>query len=162
MSKEIATWKASFQHKGVDAKKVYTALQKLPDVTAEGFVDAAASPKHPAHKLFEWDDTTAAHQYRLEQARGIIRCLVTYKERIPTPVRVLHVVEKAPRGSGNVTRYGTIDEVMENREAYDNLLLSALRELQAFRRRYAALSELQLLMPVIDQEVERLQGVMSQ
>lgn len=36
-------------------------------------VRAAASEEHPLHPSFEWNDATAAHQHRLNQARAILR-----------------------------------------------------------------------------------------
>lgn len=35
-------------------------------------VNIARDADHPLHAMFEWDDTAAAHKYRLEQARGLI------------------------------------------------------------------------------------------
>lgn len=39
----------------------------------EEFVLEARSKQHPAHKWFTWDDTKAAHQWRLVQARQFVR-----------------------------------------------------------------------------------------
>lgn len=33
------------------------------------FAEEAADPEHPAHEWFEWDDTTAAREHRVWQAR---------------------------------------------------------------------------------------------
>jgi len=35
-------------------------------------VKVARSPSHPLHKRFDWDDTKAAHKWRLSQARDLI------------------------------------------------------------------------------------------
>lgn len=35
-------------------------------------VDTARDPKHVLHGIFEWDDSKAAHQHRLYQARDLI------------------------------------------------------------------------------------------
>ena len=54
-------------------------------LTAETVLDDAYNPNSPLHAQFEWDDTVAAHQYRLVQARQIIRGVqVSVMER---PVR---------------------------------------------------------------------------
>ena len=39
----------------------------------EEFVIEARSPNHPAHGWFTWDDSAAAHRYRLQQARQFVR-----------------------------------------------------------------------------------------
>ena len=40
---------------------------------AKEFVDAAASSQHPAHKWFTWDDSAAARQQRIWEARQFVR-----------------------------------------------------------------------------------------
>ena len=40
---------------------------KLPD-----FLEAAKDPDHPAHGYFDWNDDTAAHLYRIQQARVFV------------------------------------------------------------------------------------------
>lgn len=42
-------------------------------LSAEHVVEAARHPRHPLHPAFEWNNARAAHQHRLEQARGMIR-----------------------------------------------------------------------------------------
>jgi hypothetical protein len=41
-------------------------------ITAEQLVNAARDDDSPLHDYFEWDDTTAAHQWRITQARALI------------------------------------------------------------------------------------------
>ncbi|HAZ61006.1 MAG TPA: hypothetical protein DCY89_05470 [Gammaproteobacteria bacterium] len=36
-------------------------------------VEAATDPESPLHDAFDWDDSAAAHKYRLVQARSMIR-----------------------------------------------------------------------------------------
>jgi hypothetical protein len=57
------------------AMDVMQALAKANGgtITPEALVDAARDKESPLHEYFEWDDATAAHQYRLEQARRMIR-----------------------------------------------------------------------------------------
>jgi hypothetical protein len=44
---------------------------------AEAVVEFARNPKTELHRHFDWDDTSAATAWRLEQARQIIRVRVT-------------------------------------------------------------------------------------
>lgn len=41
-------------------------------LTPLAVVEAARAKKNPLHAAFEWDDSAAAHQYRLTQARRLI------------------------------------------------------------------------------------------
>ena len=49
------------------------------------FLNAARSPKHPAHGYFEWDDKKASHQWRLKQARDFARIKI-----IPSKTEEVH------------------------------------------------------------------------
>jgi len=42
-------------------------------LTPDNVVDAAQNAASPLHSWFEWDDDAAAHMYRVEQARHLIR-----------------------------------------------------------------------------------------
>lgn len=42
-------------------------------LTPNAVLDDARDASSPLHDQFEWDDTEAAHQYRLQQARALIR-----------------------------------------------------------------------------------------
>lgn len=62
-------------------------------LTPELVVKDATSPKSPLHDYFEWDDDIAAHKFRLEQARTLIRSVevrITVEDievRVPRYVR---------------------------------------------------------------------------
>lgn len=62
-------------------------------MSAELVVKAASDPDHVFHPHFEWDDAKAAHQYRLETARHLIRSVrievtITGGERVVVPIYV--------------------------------------------------------------------------
>ena len=42
-------------------------------LTPDDVLSEASNPKSPLHDQFTWDDTAAAHQWRLSQARELIR-----------------------------------------------------------------------------------------
>lgn len=55
-------------------------------ITAEEVLARAEDPNNPLHRMFEWDDARAAHQHRLETARGLIRsCVVRTQQREVIP-----------------------------------------------------------------------------
>ena len=52
---------------------IIVAIEKKKGlITPNDLVNQARSESSPIHNLFEWDDTEAASQYRLSQARNII------------------------------------------------------------------------------------------
>jgi len=75
-------------------------------ITPDAVVRAAAEEASPLHRHFEWDDTEAAHAFRLEQARTLIRSvrvLVTTEERTLTTVRYVRDPSVDPDEQGYVS-----------------------------------------------------------
>jgi len=61
------------------SKEVIEELQRIgaaEGLKASNVVKSARSKSSPLHAQFEWDDTKAGHEYRLQQARGLIRIAV--------------------------------------------------------------------------------------
>lgn len=57
-------------------------------LTPDLIVEDARNPSSPLHEEFEWDDTVAAHQHRLSQARTVIRTIhITDHYRTATILR---------------------------------------------------------------------------
>lgn len=80
-------------------------------LSPEQVLDHAADPKSPLHRCFEWNPEKAAHAYRLDQARALIRTvryeIQTRKQTVST-VRYVHDV-RAERDQGYV-RVERVDE----------------------------------------------------
>lgn len=102
------------------------------------------------HSLFEWDDSKAAHEYRLEQARHIIRAQVIFNEIAQDKIRI-YVSLPEDRG---VDSYRPVVAVLSETQKRQQLLACALAELQAFSRKYKVLTELANVF----KEIERLRG----
>jgi len=112
------------------------------ELLPEDVVEAARPPRSPLHSRFTWDDSEAAHQYRLWQARQLIRVKVSYlkvgDDEIASRVFVSLSSDRCRDGGG----YRTITSVMNNSVWRDQLLLDALEEMRRFKEKYATLKEL--------------------
>lgn len=107
----------------------------------EDVVEAARPPHHPLHDKFEWDDGEAAHQYRLEQARRLIRVTVTMLPAMKGHRVVRSFTSLTPdREKGGGYRETVV--VLSNPDMRKQMLADAMDELRAFRRKYAVLTEL--------------------
>ena len=106
-------------------------------------VKFALNPETVLHERFEWDDTEAAAQYRLEQARRIIRFTVHVVQEGKPPIRT-YVSLESDRAQHD--SYRSVVDVMMNHGLRTTLLAQALREAESWRARYEHLAELQ---PVI-------------
>jgi len=112
-------------------------------ITPESIVDKARIKSSVLHSLFEWDNTQAAKLYRIEQARALIRNIVTVtvfsevKADPIAPVRAfVHIVD------GTVKGYKTISTVINSPHDYNYMMICACQELIAFTRKYGLLSQL--------------------
>ncbi len=114
-------------------------------------VSFARDPETALHKRFEWDDTEAAIEYRLEQARHIIRVTVCLVGDNPDPIHAYVSLISDRKGSDS---YRSIEEVMRSPKLREELVAQALREANSWRSRYERFSE---LAPIV-KEIKRAQG----
>jgi len=115
-------------------------------LTPEAVVESAKDENSPLHPFFDWDDTEAARKWRIVQARRLIRLSVTVIKPEVEPVRAF---VSLPKDRG-VNGYRSTVQVLSDEDLREQLLECALRELQAFRRKYAMLSALKELFEVAD------------
>lgn len=100
-------------------------------LTAEQVVSEATDPSSPLHGAFEWDDSMAAHRFRLDQARDLIRRVearLTVEEGRTTKVRAIVNID----GIGYVP---TVD-ALEQPDLRDRLFAQMRRDVERFIARY--------------------------
>ncbi|MBE3134791.1 MAG: hypothetical protein IMZ55_15080 [Acidobacteria bacterium] len=109
-------------------------------LVAEEVVEFATDPKTALHDRFLWDDSIAAHQYRIWQAREIIRVAVTIVPKADQQTRayVSLMADREREGGG----YRTMIDVLTDSDHRDALLQEALAELNRLREKYKVLKEL--------------------
>lgn len=118
----------------------------------EDVVEKAKNPKSALHGAFTWDDSEAAKQYRLEQARRLIRVTVEYIPSTKSEIRS-YVAVKAERYENGGYRH--LPTLLKSDAGRKSVLETALWELETFQRKYAAVEEL----VGIFEEIRRLRKV---
>lgn len=149
MSDDTYHWAAGY-HAKVEAEKAGRALARLAkdgELSAEQVLSAAKSERSPLHPVFEWDDTTAAHEYRLTQARTLTRSLRIVTAEHPEPERVYFHV-KIVEG---LDAYVTSARVLSDPELYEVLKAQALAAITSARDRYREVDELGAVWAAVDQ-----------
>jgi hypothetical protein len=105
-------------------------------------VEAARNAASPLHPHFEWDDSIAAQNYRIWQARDLlikVKVILDGPNETQVPTRVF--VSLTPdRHSGD--GYRPLDVVLANTSLRNQLLEDALHEMERFQAKYATLREL--------------------
>lgn len=118
------------------------------ELTPQDILDDARHDNSPLHSFFEWDDGAAAEQYRLQQARGLIRAVVAVYVREDKPaVRTkayVHINEPS------APHYREATHAMSQQKTRKMVLDRALNELKAWKARYRDLEEFASLIDIID------------
>ena len=125
---------------GEELDRIY---QKYGELQPSTIVDESRVSSAPLHGCFEWNDQTAAEKYRETQAREIVRQITVVSETTNNQpnVRAFVHVQSA---------YHPISKVINNEENMEELLLTALKELSAFRAKYNTLEKLKPVFDLID------------
>lgn len=151
MVQTIIKWSLKDLYKA-DASKCYEEIQQIGDeVKPEQVLDKARDPKAELHKCFDWDDSSAAEKYRLQQARQVINHLIVIKrdeedeEKEPIQFRVMMKNDRT-HDSG----YKQTIVMVKDEDEYQKLLAQAYSELHSFKQKYSCLSELAEILALID------------
>ena len=97
-------------------------------------LDYARDPASPLHKYFEWDDTEAAEQYRIDQARQLIRSVnITVPAQVPVRMRafVSLASDRGTKGGG----YRSTMDVMSKKKLRHQLAADIFRQVEMWEAR---------------------------
>lgn len=127
------------------AGEVCAELEAKNELTAKNLLEVSRPEQAPLHKAFEWDDETAAENWREQQARHIINSLVV---NVDAPhVESVRCFFKVTQTTPN---YRSLQAILKEEDSARALLDNALRELETFRAKYFAIKELQGVISEID------------
>lgn len=133
-----------------DPKVVAAALlavrEKYSDLTPNAVVAEASNPDHELHRYFEWDDSEAARQYRLEQARRLIRCVVEVRSESDVRPRAFHLTVTKDEGR---RVYTPIEEVLADPDMTRQVVGDVRMALAALRRKLEGLEHVSRLVDAI-------------
>ena len=141
----MATYKyrAGFRPALKDPQIVGDKLQELRDknngLTASIIIEDAKKKKSVLHGAFDWNDTSAAHQWRLHSARHLMRSVEIVSTSAEGDTRSLpaFVFVKTDEGP----RYETIAKVLSDDELRIQVLNKALKEFEQWQQRYKEYEE---------------------
>jgi len=136
-----------------DAGKVMESIEERDGkVTAQSFLDESRPEESPTHGCFEWDDAVAAEKYRLDQAQHTILDLVVTVEHNNEEKKIPAFVNVTTSGNAE---YVTTSVAYTRVESRGVVLRNALKELEAFQRKYAKLTELTDVFDAIEKTVRK-------
>lgn len=119
---------------GEELDRIYQekGVLRPEDVLAE-----AESEDSPLHQAFEWDDTAAARQHRLSQARRLIVSVRVIDSPVQTAVPAYVSVRTPEHGRG----YMPTAEAMSDEQIRNRVLMEVQQFVEGMQRRYAHFRE---------------------
>ena len=145
----------------VDAETFGGMVERLADgapvhaVAPEAVVDEAAKRGSPIKRLFNWDDRSAAHAHRIQQARKFIGMLevVVVEQRTgrATSSRAFYSIV-----SDEGRAYMAHDRVLTDRDARLHVIGDARRDLERFLAKYGT------VLRLFGNYIPKLQGVINE
>lgn len=131
--------------KGINADEAAQELERIRtkygSLKPEYVVKESEQKSALLHGCFVWDDESAAEQYRICQARDLIRniTVVVNNEEVSVCVRAFVNVREQP---DTLRSYVPISVATNNEDAYKDLLKQSLADMRSFIVKYRNLTEL--------------------
>lgn len=129
-------------------------------LTPEQVVEDAKEPTSPLHDYFMWDNAKAAAQWRLDQARYLMRSITVVIKREDTKeeesARYLYNIKSVPVDEEIQQVYVPIQRVMAEEDLRSQVIEEALRKIEHWRARYRQYREFATIFTAIDQVREVL------
>jgi hypothetical protein len=130
--------------KNADAQRIGEALTAISvegggHLSPAAVVDAARDRAHVLHPHFEWRDRIAAEQYRLDQARTLIRVIRVIDDQDEDQTPGIAFLSVKANGGHN---YYTKSAVAASVQLQALVLQQAERDLQAWEKRYGEIQDI--------------------
>ena len=126
-------------------------------LTPELVVRDARDRKSPLHKLFEWDDSKAAHAYRIEQARRVItiRC----EERLTVRELAAPCFVRDPAAAAAEQGYRSVASLKDDKDAAREVVEDELRRIVSAIERARAIADELGLGPELEELLARVGAI---
>ena len=149
-----------------DANKVGGELEAIYEehgmLTPPLIVEDARNDERETHKLIEWNETTAAEKYRLEQARHIMRNIIVVKsepvqeEKQEPKIIKFRAFENVDVEEGRFFMPMQVAVSRDDTRSY--MLKQAMMALNSFRQKYGMIKELAAIIDAIDALEQQFEG----
>lgn len=147
----------------LEAATIRSALQSIAAqhhgvLTPADVLTAARDPAHPLHRQFEWDDSAAGEAYRLLQVGALVRrvrltILRADDTRRSVSISTTRAYQSRPTMRGPGGGYEPVADILADETKRQEMIAHVLRELAAYRKRYAELVELQSVWIAVDDAI---------
>jgi len=162
MTNRVHKWaKGARRPSGVAADEAAQELERIRrergGLTAEAVVEDAASPESRLHAAFEWNDSKAGHLHRLQQARQLIRAVVTVESGTMPEHRSFILVRSDPEQEE--TSYMPTVEVVSRADLLGDAVARLRAELRSASESVNQVVSLASAVNAADDRKEKLRSV---
>ena len=139
-------------------------IEKEEGLTPESFLEHAKKKSSPLHGLYseeQWDDTYAAHQYRLHMARCIInevKIIIEQTEVYAFENVKVSISNPVSEDIANASerRYVSTVNILNDSELKKQIVASAINSLKYWKTKYQFYSEFKGLIKSIDKFIKTM------
>lgn len=124
-------------------------------------VEAARPEGSRLHSCFEWDDAVAAEAHREDQARYLVRSVVTVASEDVEGPQVIRAFVSIKDTETDERSYVTTSDAMEDEEIRNAVLEEVFRQLEALQEKFKDYSELAQIFESVDRAKKRHEGKKS-
>lgn len=126
--------------------------KKYGSVTPAKILEEAEHESSPLHRYFEWNDSEAAHRYRLDQAYAMLQAskmVVVLSERSREPIAAFPEVRRMLPSSRGEGKFKMRNEVLDEPDARQELIERKLGVLRGWCRETIDIQELSTMREMI-------------
>ena len=154
-----ATKGAPFSHNKCQTYGEYldNIEQKEGFITPAIIVKKSKAKKSVLHDYFEWDNSAAGTQWRLQQARNLmnhIEVTIISNDKPSETIKFLHNIRIVPESKDR--EYISVSSVVQSADYHSQVIDKALVEVKAWKKRYKQYSELTKIFDAIKSAEELL------
>lgn len=150
-------WRNEYRGKHGDVNAVGKELAEIEkekgSISANEVLEKAKDNNSVLHEYFEWDNTIAAEQHRLSQARYLIRMVVVKIEKSDQEQVVTRAFVEI---RGEEGPYKSISVVIQDENYRKQLLAQARDDIKALQKKYSILKEVVTLLNDVQIKLELL------
>lgn len=149
-------WKIPSLSKGVDPnaaiKEIKYIEKKEGKITPEILVISAKNKNSVLHNLFEWDDSKAAYNYRLQQARTLLNNIDVIVKSDGEP-RLIPFYEVIKKDSGSI--YKSVDSFDET--DIEQIRISTIRDINLLKSKLSVYNKFDEVIGKLDEAINLIE-----
>ncbi len=157
---EVTSWaytQTRFPVEPEVAGKTLEAIRKRDGGLNPEIVVEDARPKNaPLHPAFEWDNATAGQQYRVIQARQMIRSVVCIRENTDTGKKVEEIRYVSIGNLEHKSKYTTTIEALSDEEMKHQVMKDARAQMLGIQRRCQRIEDMAESMELLRQSIDAI------